>query len=139
MTNARKSFYFQRETQKYQLNSDIMLRHRRVDAPQPAEAAAPRTRCRAVVVPMHHSPPQPAAARHIPQQPLRLVHDADPPTRQCATARRSRCARDCACCVPACLPLIRSCHRTQRDLQRLLVRHRGPFCVPLCRMQPLRC
>ena len=35
-----------------------------------------------------------ASIRHSPPQPLRLGHDAVPPTRRCATSRRSRCASD---------------------------------------------
>ena len=48
--------YFQRETQKAQLNSDTMLRHQRADVSQPATAVALLRRCRAA------NAPQPAVA-----------------------------------------------------------------------------
>ena len=59
--------------------------------------------------------------------------------RRCATARRSRCTRDCACCVPARLLLLRICQCTQRDLKWLQVRCWGPCCIPLLLLQPMQC
>ena len=85
--------YFQRETKKYQLNSDMMPRRQCAAAPHPAAAAAPRTRYRATNMPMQHSP----------SQPLRLGHDAALPTRRCATARRSCYAINDECKKEFCI------------------------------------
>ena len=60
--------------------------------------------------------------RETQKSKIQIVHNATPPTRQCATSRRSRCTRDHARCVPAHLPLLGSCHRTQQDLKWLRVR-----------------
>ena len=78
-----------------------------------------------------------ALMRHSLPQPLRLGNDAAPPKRQCATDHRSCCDHDHARCVPAHLPLLGSCHRTQQDLKWLRVRRQGPRCIPLWRLQPL--
>ena len=51
--------YFQRETQKYQLNLDTMLCRQRANAPQPSTAATPLTQCRSADALMLHSLPQP--------------------------------------------------------------------------------
>ena len=97
--------YFQRETQKSQLNSDTMPHRQHADAPQPAAAAAPWTRCRASDAPTRHSPPQQlrlllcslhpctsTSAQDLPPHPLRsamaaLVSSRSPlcPTLEAAT------------------------------------------------------
>ena len=77
--------------------------------------------------------------RETQKSKIQIIHNATPLTRQCATSRRSRCTRDHARCVPAHLPLLGSCHRTQQDMKWLRVRCQGPRCIPLWRLQPLWC
>ena len=130
--------YFQIETQKYQLNLDTMPRcqcaiafhsryasdtmpfFRRADTPQSAAVAVwSMTNVRNSFV----------FSKRDTKISTHFGHDATLPTcwystacrsrcasdmmlrRQHATVRQSGCVRDSACCVPACLPLLRSCHR----------------------------
>ena len=121
--------YFQRDMKKSQLNSYMIMQRQRADAPHTAAAAEPQTRWRASDAPILHRP----------LHPLCLRQDSPLPTRQCATSCHSRCARDCACWVPACLPLIRICLFTLQDIQWMRLHRQGPRCVPIRRQQPLRC